>query len=215
VLATPTVDELAGALIRAFVPLSVAEAHLAVSAYRLLAEGRPVEPAVLAEATGWTPAEVDAQLTSWPGVYRDDAGRLVGFWGLATEAVSGHHLEVEGAGTVWAWCAFDPLFIAPVLESQVRVTSPCPQTGTTIRLTVDGQNVRDLDPPAAVMSFLVPDRPFDAEIRQTFCHFVHVLASPTAAEDWRAKHPGTFWLPLGDAVEVARRVTAAVFPRGT
>lgn len=148
-------------------PLTAAEAHLLVTAYRLLAKGRPVEPGVLADTSGWTLAEVDARLTSWPGVYRDDAGRLVGFWGLTTEPVSGHQLEVEDAGTVWAWCAIDPLFITPLLGTQVRVTSPCPSTGTTVRLTVDPGGVRDLDPPAAVVSFLVPERPFDAEVRQT------------------------------------------------
>jgi hypothetical protein len=206
------VNVLADALIRAFVPLSPSEARLVVTIYRLLARGRPVEPGAIADTTGWTLAEVDARLTSWPAVYRDDAGRLVGFWGLATERVSGHQLNVEGAGSVWAWCAFDPLFITPLLGTDVRVTSPCPLTATTVRLTVDPEDVRDLDPPAAVVSFLVPDRPFDAEIRQTFCHFVHLLASPAAADEWTAKHPGTFWLPVANTIEVARLVTAALFP---
>lgn len=129
--------------------------------------------------------------------------------------MSGHQLGVESAGTVWAWCAFDPLFITALLGTQVRVNSSCPETGKTVRLTVDTEHLRDLDPPAAVVSFLVPDRPFDADIRQTFCHFVHFLASPAAADDWTARHPGTFWLPVANAIEVAHLVTAAVFPEAT
>jgi hypothetical protein len=62
------------------------------------------------------------------------------------------------------------------------------------------------------VSFLIPDGPFDADFRQTFCHFVHFFASPAAADAWVAPRPGSFWLPVADAVRVGRGLAATAFP---
>lgn len=210
----PTVAVLSEALAAAFVTLVPDEQRLAAVAYRLLASGQPVEPHDLAVAAAWPTEEVEARLGAWPGVYRDDAGRLVGFWGLATEAVTAHRVELDG-GSGWAWCAFDPLFIAPLLGAEAAVASPCPVSGELIRLVVTPAGVRHLAPAEAVVSFLLPDRPFDAEVRATFCHFVHFLASPAAGHAWMAEHPGTFWMPVDNAFEVARRLNAMAFPAVT
>jgi hypothetical protein len=64
----------------------------------------------------------------------------------------------------------------------------------------------------ALVSFLLPDGPFDDDIRQSFCHFVHFFSSPAAADVWAAAHPRTFWVPLADAAEVGRRLSAEAFP---
>jgi alkylmercury lyase len=207
----PTVEELAAALVGAFLQLTAAEQRLVVAIYRLLSQGRPVATKAIADGAEWSLAEVETRLESWPGVFRGGGGHVVGFWGLATEQVSAHQLQVADGGTVWAWCAFDPLFIAPLLGREVAVTSQCPATGETVRLILDANDVRDLHP-ATVVSFLMPRGPFDADIRQTFCLFVHFLASPAAADDWTAGHPETFWVPMPDAIEVARLLTASVFP---
>lgn len=207
----PTVAELAQALAAAFVTLAPDEQRLAATAYRLLASGQPVAPDALAAAAAWPPQEVEARLEAWPGVYRDDTGRLAGFWGLATEAVTGERVEFDGVSG-WAWCAFDPLFIAPLLGAEARVDSACPQSGEPVRLVVTPEGVRDLEPAEAVVSFLLPDGPFDADVRATFCHFVHFLASPAAGDAWTAEHPGTFWVPVADAFEVARRLNSITFP---
>jgi hypothetical protein len=40
------------------------------------------------------------------------------------------------------------------------------------------------------VSFLTPDQGFDADVIQSFCHFVHFFASREAGETWTAEHPG-------------------------
>lgn len=70
---------------------------------------------------------------------------------------------------------------------------------------------RDASPAGAVLSFLRPDRPFDADAISSFCHFVHFFVSVDVAKEWTAKHPGTFILSLEQGFELARLVNRAVF----
>ena len=210
---TPGIDELVDALVGAFGSMTAAEQPLVAAAYGLLAEGAPVDPAVIAGAAGWRSGDVEVRFGSWPGgVYLDDDARLVGLWGMAVEAVSSHELRVDGKQPVWMWCALDPLFIVPLLAADAQVTATCPTTGALIRLRVGSEGVEGLEPASAVVSFLIPDGPFDDDVRQTFCHFVHFFASPAAADAWIATHPGSFWLPVTDAAEIGRRLAGKAFP---
>lgn len=154
------------------------EQRVAISLYRLLAEGRPVPPERLAER-----AEVDAEeltrlLESWPGVYSAEAG-VVGFWGLALDQMP-HRLHVDGR-KLRAWCAWDTLFLPELIGKPAAVASSCPTTGETVSLEViPGTGVRGVSPPDAVMSLLRREQPFDAETITSFCHFVHFFASEAA-----------------------------------
>lgn len=62
------------------------------------------------------------------------------------------------------------------------------------------------------MSFLLPDRYFDADVIQSFCHFVYFFASAKAGESWTARHPGTFLLSPEDAFDLGRRVNVLNLP---
>lgn len=153
-----------------------------------------------------------ARLGSWPGVYLDHDGWLVGLWGMAAEAGSPHVLRIAGHGAVRMWCALDPLFIVPLLASTATVSSTCPMTGEAIHFGVGAEGVLGVEPASAVVSFRMPDARFDADVRQRFCHFVRFFASPDAAEAWFVEHPGAFWVPVAEAAQVGRRLAAEVFP---
>jgi len=209
---TPTIEQISTALIDGFPTLNADEQHLARVVYRLLATGQPAPIAAIAAESRWAVGDVEASLDTSPAVSRDDDGAVVGFWGLAAEPVTGHRMDFDGIGTAWTWCSYDTLFIAHLLGVTARVSSRCPITGDPVRLTVSPDGVSDLDPADAVVSLLNPDGPFDENVRETFCHYVLFFASPDAAETWIEDNPGTFWLPVTDAFEVAVRQNAAVFP---
>ena len=209
---SPNIDDIVDAFAGAFITVSDAEQRLIAAGYRLLSEGAPADVDALARAADLPPADVDASLRSSPGVYLDGDGLLIGVWGMAVGDVSSHRARFADRAEVWMWCALDPLFIAPLLGEVVAIRSTCPTTGEPIRLSVDGGRVGDVHPAETVVSFLLPDGPFDAEVRQTFCHFVHFFASPAAAVAWVRGHPGTFWVPVADAAEVGRRLAVAAFP---
>jgi alkylmercury lyase len=186
--------------------------RIALQVYRRLAEGSPAPASDVAERAGAVAERVEELLSSWPGVYLNQDNEVIGFWGLTITKLSPtHRLEVEGRN-LFAWCAWDTLFLPGILDATARVESACPTTGETISLVVSPAGVVETSHPGAVVTFLTPDRDFDADVIQGFCHFVHFFASREAGEAWTAEHPGTFLLSLDDAFELGRRVNALNFP---
>jgi alkylmercury lyase len=205
-------DELAGALTGAAPDLDLAGQRLFLTTYRLLAEGHPVTAAELASATGLPEPAVADALRRWPGVFTDGHGRVTGFWGLAIGELTPAHRFETGGQVLYAWCAWDTLFLPGRLGQDAQVTSSCPVTGEMIELTVAPGGVTGTSHPEAVVSFLLPDGPFDSGVVQSFCHYVHFFASRQAGEQWVAGHPGTFLLTLGEAADLAARVNQRMFP---
>lgn len=72
-----------GEAIKAAMPtLDETDQQIATAVYRLLSRAEPVEPTEVAESVGGITTEsVNERLESWPGVFRDDRGRVVGFVG--------------------------------------------------------------------------------------------------------------------------------------
>lgn len=192
------------------------EQRVAVTLYKELAKGMPVNAEQLARALGVATAQARELLgrrSIKAMTYPDEQGRVVGFGGLAVAPMH-HKFRVNGR-TLWTWCAWDSLFIPEVLGATAYVESPDPETGEMVRLVVGPKDVTGVDPDTAVVSFLMADATaFDesaANVMATFCHFVFFFASRESGERWTAKHPGTFLYSLDDAVELARRLNAKMF----
>jgi hypothetical protein len=208
----PDLDLLTQALVASFVSLTPDETRLVATAYRLLAEGFPVDLSTLAEASDWELDGVESRLASWPGgVYLDDRGRLIGLWGMTVEPISSHQLRLQGKAPVWMWCALDPLFIVPLLGEEAKVTSTSPVTGEQIELDFGPDGTVRSVPPSTVVSMLMPKGSFGVEVRQSFCHFVHFFESPAAAKAWTVGHAGTYLIDLSAAVEVGRTIAQRAF----
>jgi hypothetical protein len=202
--AATTVQELADAIAAAAPNVDERERRIAVSLYELLAQGDPVTPAILAARAGVDEAVVGATLEGWPGVFRDDQGCVVGFWGLAIPEMD-HRFHAEGGKPNYAWCALDPFLIVPVIGRAARVESKDPVTGERITMTVTPEGVEDVSPTSAVVSFLVPDKPFDQDVIQSFCHYVLNFASRDSAERWASHRDGIVMLSVSEAFEVGLR----------
>lgn len=200
---TARVEELADKIVSAVPKFGRMERQLAVKLYRLLAAGEPVSPARLAEALNLSETRVRDTLARWPGVYYDDSGSVIGFWGLAVPEMSPHRFEVGGR-TLYTWCAWDSLFIPGILGKTARVESADPITKERISLVVGPDGVKEVAPAGTVVSFLSPDGVFGAEVVQNFCHFVHFFASRETGARWAAEHDGTFLLSMNEAFELGR-----------
>jgi alkylmercury lyase len=195
--ATPTLDE--------------HQQRLALYIYRLLATGRPVTMRAAATDVAQSDDGVERTLQSWPGVFRDKAGAVAAFWGLSLYEMP-HRLSVAGA-SLFAWCAWDPLFLAAIVGPMDVVTVD-PTTGDTIAYHIDGVGaISDLRHPAAALSFLRPDRPWDDDIVTTFCHYVRMFSDVGAARRWTAMNEGTFVISLAEAVDLGRRHVHRSFDR--
>lgn len=203
-------DALVRLFVEAFPILDAGGERLALALYRLLAEARSVSPADLANTLDRPVEDIKRLLDRWPGVFYED-GRIVGFWGLTVKETP-HRLAVNG-NTVYAWCAWDTLWLPALLDATVNVTSRCAQTGETVRLCVSPARVESVAPASAVVSFLEPDvRELRERATTSFCHFVHFFRDRDAGARWVAAHPGTFLLAREAAFDIGRRVNAARYP---
>lgn len=212
---SPTVDQYWEALAQVLPSFTAAEGRAALTLYRELAKGKPVDAEQLGKALGVTPAEARAVLdrdSLKRSVYANDQGRVVGFGGLAI-APTHHRFEVDGRA-LWTWCAWDTLFLPERLGERARVVSPDPESGQMVELVLTPHEIESVQPEDAVVSFLLPDaREFTsaANTIAKFCHFVFFFTSRASGERWVAKHPGTFLYTVKDAFELARRANAKHF----
>jgi len=200
-------DDLAASVVRCFPALNLLEQRLSLELYRLLAEGQPVPRTVLAERLGVSLEAVNHILDDWPGVFSDVERRIVGYWGLSIPKAYGspHTIKMNGQ-MLSAWCAWDTLFLPQLVGHTAEIESVGPAAGNEIvRLTVTPARVERVEPVGAQMSILLPDaQEMQKDIVSSFCHFVHFFPSRQAAENWTAKHAGTFLVSIHEAHVLAR-----------
>ena len=171
---------------------------------RQLARGEPLTIADLAAATGRAGDEVAQAVGRLRDTEYDDAGRIVGY-GITLRPTP-HRFTVDGH-QLYTWCALDTLIFPAPLGQSAQVESPCHSTGAPIRLTVEPDRVRDVEPQTAMVSIVTPDDL--VSVRASFCNHVHFFADADAAAPWLAEHPGGSVLPVADAYQLGRQLDAA------
>ena len=201
----PDVKVLAERVVSAFPTLDANGRRLSLELYNELARGAPVSPSALADRADMRAEEVIRQLQSWPGVYYDGEQRVIGFWGL-TIAPMPHRLRVNRR-ELYAWCAWDTLFLPALLDTTLDVESTCRASDDPVRLRVTMRGVESAQPAGLVVSFLLPDaEAMNVSVITSFCHYVHFFRSRDAARPWLDQQPDTFLLPVEDAFELGRLV---------
>lgn len=201
--------ELADRVVGAEPKFDATEQRVAVALYRMLGEGAPVAITRLAAALRM-PEETIRTTLDCCAVFYDRTGAVVGFGGLTVVEMPPHTLIVNGR-RLYTWCAWDSLFIPGILGKTAHLESLCPVTRSPVSMTVTPAGVRDLAPPTAVVSFLTPNRRFDQNVIDSFCHFVHFFQTPQAGEEWTSRHPGTFLLSVEEAFALGQLTNARNF----
>lgn len=167
---------------------------------RLLAEGQPVSPAEIAEASDLSLERVETVLRDLRDVEWAPDGRVEGM-GLTPHATP-HRIRI-GDVDRYAWCAMDTLFFAALLDRRVEVESPDGAIGAPLRFEADGRRILAAAPPSIVVSWFVD--PSAEGVRAAACQFGHFFASRESAGAWLAKYPQGGVLSLDEALEGARR----------
>src|SRR2546426_4905504 len=123
-----------------------------------------------------------------------------------------HRFRIDGR-TLYTWCAWDSLFIPVILHREAEVESLAPGSTARVRLRVAADRVKDVQPPSAVMSFLLPSaQTFQADALKamaSFCHYIFFFPNQDAAAAWTKSHPDTTVISVSDAFELGRRTVAA------
>jgi alkylmercury lyase len=173
---------------------------------RLLAYGKPVSPAQIAEASGVRLDQAEAALRGVHDLEWTPDGRVDGF-GLTRQPTQ-HRFSV-GDAALYTWCAMDTLIFAAVLDRPVKIQSPDGATGQSLRLETDGRRIIQADPPSIVVSWFFD--PAATGFRASVCQFGHFFASTESAAAWAANYPQGGVLALDEALDAARAMAADVF----
>lgn len=208
--AAPDIDALAERLAVAMPQLDPPEQRIVLALVRELALGAPVSVTQLANVARLPEAQVTDTLDRQPLVFRDDQGWITGAFGLTIIEMGHHRIHLDGQ-TVSAWCALDTLFLPELIGETMTVTSRSPASETAISLTVTPAGPTDVRPPETVVSLLLPEGEFGADVIQRFCHFAHFFASPQDSEKWVSEHPGAFLVSVDDAYRLGQLTNHAVF----
>ncbi len=108
------------------------EARLLMRMWRRLADGHPVRPEQVVQIAGSIQMPLNAATAFVSRLSeRDDAGNIVGIMGLSQKNHP-HRFEVDGR-VLSTWCAWDSLFLSPLLGREAKVESACPATKTKVR----------------------------------------------------------------------------------
>jgi alkylmercury lyase len=216
-MTTPTapgaiaIDEIADRLCRGVEDLDEEDQRVQLVLFGLLAEGEAVEPAQLAAAARVTSGDVIAALARWDGIHTDAGGRIVAFHGLSLTKTP-HRLHI-GNRQLYAWCAWDTLFLPELIGKPAEVESTCAVTGERITLRVGLAGAADVAPDAALLSLVLPASGLTGDPIASFCRFVRYLASPKAAAEYVRRNPRTFAVSIEDGFEIGRRTNARKWGR--
>src|SRR5260370_5549969 len=165
--------------------------RLTVCLWREIARGGPVSPERVEQiASALDIEQQTAREVLDKMCERDGDGNVVGIAGLSQNPHP-HRFTVNGTQLA-TWCAWDALFLPVMLQQTAEVSSLCPTTGETIRLTITPQGVTSYQPASAVISIVIPQPTTSGlesveGIWMTFCQHVHFFASPQAAQEWVAE----------------------------
>ncbi len=172
---------------------------------RLIARGKPATPEEIATATGAPVDQIRERIAAMADYETDADGNLVGV-GLTLRPTQ-HSFRI-GERQLYTWCALDTLMYPSLLGEAATVVSPCRTTGEPVRVDIDPEGVRAVEPEDAVVSLVVPEESC-ATIRSNFCNEVHFFASREAASGWLGDHPGALIVSVQEAFEIGRLLNSA------
>ena len=104
-----------------------------------------------------------------------------------------HRADVDGMGTAWTWCTYDPLFIARVLGATVRSARTARSPGPRSASPSPPDGVDAVEPATAVMSMMPPDLASFDDIITTLCHYIWFFCGRRAARRWTRRTPTRSW----------------------
>ncbi len=210
-------DQLAAALQEAGIRQAFTPdvSRLTVRLWREIARGGPVSPQRVEQiASALDIEQQTAHEVLDKMCERDPDGNVVGIAGLSQNQHP-HRFTVNGI-RLSTWCAWDALFLPVMLQQTALVSSPCPSTGETIRLTITPEGVTSKQPDSTVISIVIPQPTKHGlesveEIWMTFCHHIHFFSTSQAAREWfAAQGQEIAILTIEEAFELGRLALSEV-----
>jgi hypothetical protein len=118
----------------------------------------------------------------------------------------GHHVTIEGVGTVEAMCAVDALGMAAMLDRPIEISSRDPQNGTTVTVQLDPDGPPRWQPRSAVV--VVGSAACDGPSYCGCCDVLNFFESAESAQRYLADHPEVngSWVSIPIAIEAGTAI---------
>lgn len=177
--------------------------RVTVKTIQLLSEGRPLSAKRLAEVWDMSQDQVRVileQASSTGKAQLDGEGNLVG--GVLSLVPTTHKVRLND-NDLYAWCAYDAIYIPGVIGMKAQIESTDPVNGETIRMTITPHGVNDLNPEGSVVSVVSPDVG-GVGPDSPRCSQMLFFTSRESAGTWLKDHPGVEILTVGEVFEIAQ-----------
>ncbi|MDH3524328.1 MAG: organomercurial lyase [Acidobacteriota bacterium] len=180
-----------------------------LAGFPLLARGRPLPVAEIADATGADVHRIEEALDA-ARCERDARGRLIDLYGL-TLTPTLHRLEI-GSRALFSCCALWAHVIPKLVATTVRVESVDPLRREIVRLWLSSGGIERVEPAGAAASLAVARREaIAASVGAAFCSQVRHFVSRDSAEEFAAARPSCDVLDLAELQEAADYLHAAIW----
>ncbi len=206
------VDEIVSGLNAMGIPpdFGPGRSRLLLRVLKSLACGRPVtrdQVDQMAADLDMSPEEAHGFLA---GVCERDAeGRILGSMGLSLNEQWAHRFYVNGT-QLRTWCAWDSLFLPPLLKRTASIFSCSPLDKKQVRVTVSPDRVEWSCPSEAVVSIVSTDGESQdtssvEAIWSNFCRQVYFFPNEQEAEEWAEDKENISILSVEEAYELGKR----------
>jgi len=181
--------------------------------FALLAEGRPVEPARLAETCGLGIDELDKLLNAVRS-RRDERGRLLDLFGMTLEPTQ-HQLTIDGA-IVFACCALWSQVVPKLVGRTVTVESVDPVDESCILLVVSPDGVDSTDPVDAEATMAIATmQGIAGDVGAAFCSHVKHFRSHQNAERFARQNAERQVVSIAALDAIGRQLLTAIRAQAT
>ena len=140
---------------------------------------------------------------------RDYEGRILNSMGLSLSDRWAHRFYVNGT-QLRTLCAWDSLYLPPLLNRTASIVSLSPASKKEVRVTVSPEQVEWACPETAVVSIVTlgighQDASFVETLWSNFCHRVYFFPTEQEAEGWAEDKENISILSVEEAYELGKR----------
>lgn len=169
-----------------------------------LAKGNPVSPTQLSDIWGMPLDQVQVilkQAEENGRVEINDQGDLVG--AVLSLNPTQHQISMDNQ-RLYAWCAYDAMYVPGVVGKPAKIVSKDPVTGGTIRVSINPDDVEAVQPESVVVSVVDPGGDMSAGPESTRCTHMLFFESRESAEQWKQDRTGISILTVGEIFELVK-----------
>ena len=177
--------------------------------FPLLAQGRSVLPAQLAQIAGYDVPTVEQALMDGHSD-RDNDGNVIELFGI-TQAPTLHRIQV-GPVCLFSCCALVSHMIPSLLSQIASIESVDPVGHRLVRLTISPRGIQSVQPSSAVGTLIITtEEEVKRDVRSAFCMHVHHLPDSDLAQKFVDADTRRYVVGINQFHEAAGQLTSAIW----